>query len=228
MHPSSLTETAYPVIEDQPSPGGPVSYFQDVPITVETLRNGQLHQRFDLVAFPSDGERLAGTVDGALFPSPPVPLTGRDTDLVQPLGTGTHPEAEWILSLQKADGAIVETGGSSGVLPYMSHYAAFGLARAAQALGNSAYSAASWRWLNWYAAHMDPTGGFVNDYTGSSGAWVDSGHADSYDAYAGMFLVAMWATYQADPTPSKLAALHSKIALAMTALETYTQADGLT
>jgi len=228
MHPTSLTETDYPDIDDTPSPGGPVSYFQDVPITTETLRNGQLHQRFDVVAFPKEGERLSGTVDGALYPSPPVPLTDRDTTLVQALGTGTHPEAEWLLTLQAADGAIIEDTGSTNLYPYMAHYGALGLARAAQALGNSSYSTASWRWLNWYAAHMDATGGFVNDYTGHSGAWVDSGHADSYDAYAGMFLVALWATYQADPNNAKLAALHTKIALAMTALETYTQADGLT
>jgi hypothetical protein len=168
-----------------------------------------------------------GAIAGAGLPSPTTTVT-------------TLPEAEWLMSCVASDGALRETPGDVNVRPYMSHYGAIGLARAGEVAGNTTYVDAAWDWLTWYAAHMDSSTGYVNDYHAGSPSpavdWVDSGAADSTDAYAGMYLTALWLTYYADSgvrygqtsADDNLALLAASLPLALTAITSTQQVDGLT
>jgi hypothetical protein len=149
--------------------------------------------------------------------------------LKYPRSTNTFPEAEWLLTCVADDGTITETPGDVNVRPYMANYAAMGLARTYEFTGNPKYLIPVWDWLAWYRDHMDPTTGYINDYSGPSGARVDSGAADSTDAYAGTYLVALWLAYNADPFgDTNLIPFYDSIPLAMTAIESTQQTDGLT
>ena len=57
---------------------------------------------------------------------------------------------------------------------------------------------------------------------------MSTGGYDSTDAYAGMFLVAVDATYTAAPDAARLRALAPKVALAVRAIQSTQRADGLT
>jgi hypothetical protein len=139
------------------------------------------------------------------------------------------PEAtNYLLGCSTADGALTQTPGDNSVRPYMSQYGCIGLARAYEVTGKPEYAAAAWAWLHWYADRMDPTTGYVNDYTGTSGTWTDTGSADSTDAYAGMYLAALWTTYRATNDDAQLTSLAASIPLAYGALVSTQQDDGLT
>jgi hypothetical protein len=141
----------------------------------------------------------------------------------------TLPEAEWLLSCAAADDTIAETPGDTNVRPYMANYAAMGLTRAYEVTGNPRYIVPVWKWLAWYRDHMDPTTGYVNDYAGPEHARVDSGVADSTDAYAGTYLVTLYLAYFADPQgESRIDPFLDSIELALTAIESTQQSDGLT
>lgn len=147
----------------------------------------------------------------------------------QARSNNTIPDAEWLLGCAAADGVIAEEPGATNVFPYMSNYAAIGLTRAYEVTGNPNYIAPVWAWLGWYRDHMDPTTGYVNDYVGPSGARVDQNNKDSTDAYAGTYLVALYLAYSVDPAgDTKLIPFYDSIPLAMTAIESTQQSDGLT
>ena len=76
--------------------------------------------------------------------------------------TGT--DADWILKSQLPDGAIANYVDRQAVWPYLSNFAAMGLARATGVTGDRKYLNAAWSWLAWYQAHQDAQG-FVTDYT---------------------------------------------------------------
>ena len=118
--------------------------------------------------------------------------------------TWIRDDASWIRSAQLPDGAIEPEPGFGRILPYLANYAALGLARAAGELHDEADADAAWRWLTWYQAHQDAAG-FVTDYevTGN-GTETSTNTFDSTDAYAGTFLVAAAATWQADPDQARL------------------------
>ena len=136
-------------------------------------------------------------------------------------------DASWIRQAQLPDGAIEPVPGDNQILPYQANYAALGLARAAAELGDQADSNAAWRWLTWYQAHQDASG-FVTDYTVSGADEVSTHTYDSTDAYAGTFLVAVAATWQADPDQARLKSLAHGIAQAVAAITATQTADGLT
>lgn len=93
------------------------------------------------------------------------------------------PEADWLLTCVASDGALRETPGDVNVRPYMSHYGALGLVRAYEVSNNGGggytpYLDAAWGWFRWYAAHMDPSTGYVNDYTASAAFADDFNRGD--------------------------------------------------
>ena len=134
---------------------------------------------------------------------------------------------DWILDAQTDDGAIATHLDHAHVWPYLSNFAAMGLASATKRTGDQAYAGASWRWLRWYAAHQDERG-FVTDYRAADGGWASTGDMDSTDAYAGTFLLAVETTHAAHPDTASLRALQPAIALAVSAIEATQDDDGLT
>ncbi len=137
-------------------------------------------------------------------------------------------DADWLLQGELPDGAIAWYVDRQHISPYLANYAAIGLAEAAKQTGDSAYSAAAWSWLDWYAAHEDANG-FVTDYNvDASGVETSTGDEDSTDAYAGTFLSAVRAAYVVDPNAERLAALHGGIVGAVDAIEATQDTDGLT
>jgi hypothetical protein len=140
-------------------------------------------------------------------------------------------EANWILAAQLPNGAIASHTDRTFVNPYLGAYGALGLATATRISGDARYAAAAWRWAEWYGSAMDANG-YVTDYTVPDSPvgtqLVSTGGYDSTDAYAGMFLVAVDATYTAAPDTARLRALAPKVALAVHAIQSTQRADGLT
>ena len=140
-------------------------------------------------------------------------------------------EANWILAAQLPNGAIASHTDRTFVNPYLGAYGALGLATATRISGDARYAAAAWRWAEWYGSAMDANG-YVTDSTVADSPvgtqLVSTGGYDSTDAYAGMFLVAVDATYTAAPDTARLRALAPKVALAVHAIQSTQRADGLT
>jgi hypothetical protein len=111
--------------------------------------------------------------------------------------------------------------------PYLASFAAVGLAQATRVTGDRSYVAAAWRWLDWYAAHQDAQG-YVQDYDVVNGAAVSTGTADSTDSYAGMFLVTTRAALVVSGDVAHLARLAPSVRLAVSAIESTQDQDGLT
>ena len=135
--------------------------------------------------------------------------------------------ANWILTAQFPDGSIANYVDKRAVWPYLSNFAAMGLARATEVTKDTKYAIAAWRWLAWYAGRMD-SNGFVTDYSWNGTQLITTGSMDSTDAYAGTFLIAIRDTYHANKNNTNLASLHRGIANAVTAIERTQDADGLT
>src|SRR5579859_375874 len=163
------------------------------------------------------GLMVAGPVSAALA-SP----AGSRADV-----TWSRDDASWIRQAQLPDGAIEPVPGYGQILPYLANYAALGLARAASELGDRADADAAWHWLAWYQAHQDAAG-FVTDYEVSGGTETSTGTYDSTDAYAGTFLTAAAAAWQADPDQARLKSLARGITQAVAAIAATQTADGLT
>src|SRR4051794_13563321 len=60
-------------------------------------------------------------------------------------------EADWIVQAQRSDGAIANYVDKQAVWPYLSSFAAIGLARATAVTGDKTYATRAWKWLSWYA-----------------------------------------------------------------------------
>lgn len=139
-------------------------------------------------------------------------------------------DANWMM------GAVITSGPMAGAIasypdqqhirPYQASYAAIGLDRATQVSGDATYSNAAWNYLSWYAANMDANG-YAHDWDLTNGVWTEGGY-DSTDAYAGMFLAAVRATYEVQPDSAKLSALHTAVSQAVAAIHSTQQSDGLT
>ena len=141
--------------------------------------------------------------------------------------TAVRADADWILRAQLPDGAIARYTDQVSIGPYLSHFAAVGLAQATRVTGDRSYVAAAWRWLDWYAAHMDAQG-FVEDYDVVNGTPVANGFKDSTDSYAGMFLVAVRAAVITSGDTAHMSRLAPAIRAAVGAIEATQDADGLT
>jgi len=144
----------------------------------------------------------------------------------------TLDEAEWLMRHVDKGGAIAETPGDSNIRPYMSLYAALGLVKAYEVTHNIAYLDAAWGFAAWYRDHMRSGTGYVGDFTvtydGSGNpTYTDTMAEDSTDAYAGMYLTLLWSLHQAD-NGHDLTAYSASIPLALTAIESTQQIDGLT
>lgn len=136
-------------------------------------------------------------------------------------------EADWILTAQLPDGALATHSDRTFVNPYLGGFAATGLAAATRATGNAVYAEAAWRFVEWYAAHMD-TRGYVTDYHVTGTALVSTGDADSTDAYAGLFLLALDAARTAAPNGARLLSLAPALRRAVAAIRSTQRLDGLT
>jgi hypothetical protein len=137
-------------------------------------------------------------------------------------------EAYWIREAQLPDGAIAVVPGDTEIAPYGANYAALGLAQAASELHYPADAVAAWQWLQWYQAHQDAAGFVTNYDLTAGGTETSTGTYDSTDAYAGTFLTAAAATWQADPDQLRLNSLARGITRAVAAIEATQTADGLT
>lgn len=142
-------------------------------------------------------------------------------------GSDPRSEADWILSAQLPNGAIATHADQTFVSPYLAAYAAQGLADATRITGDPRYAAAAWREVDWHASVMDANG-YVTDYRIVNGTLVSTGSQDSTDAYAGMFLVALDATYHAAPNVTQLRAIANQVRAAVSAVRSTQRSDGLT
>jgi hypothetical protein len=136
-------------------------------------------------------------------------------------------DAEWILRAQLPDGAIANQLDQRTIWPYLSNFAAIGLARAGQITADPRYADAAWRWLSWYRAHQDASG-FVSDYRVDAGVASSTGDMDSTDAYAGTFLIAVNAAWQATGDLPRLREVEPGVVAAVAAIEATQTSDGLT
>jgi hypothetical protein len=136
-------------------------------------------------------------------------------------------EAGWILSAQLPDGSIASHADRTFVDPYLSAFGAAGLAAATRATGDPAYAQGAWRFVEWYAAHMDANG-YVTDYRVVGETISSTGDADSTDAYAGLFLLAVEAASAAAPDPARLMKLAPALRSAVAAIRSTQRVDGLT
>jgi hypothetical protein len=146
-------------------------------------------------------------------------------------GAGTtedvRSDGNWIRSAQLADGAIAHYVDRQAVWPYLSNFAALGLARATRTTGDQSYAAAAWNWLSWYQAHQDANG-YVTDYAIVGGIPLSTGAMDSTDAYAGTFLLAARDTWKVTGDKTRLASLRAGVGAAVRAIESTQDVDGLT
>ncbi|GAC1421090.1 MAG: hypothetical protein NVSMB57_14760 [Actinomycetota bacterium] len=134
-------------------------------------------------------------------------------------------EAEFILSMRTGDGVIATTPDGKKVVPYHSNIAAIGLAHAYEATHNRSYSTVAWRWLEWYRDNMLDNGTiadhiFIN-------YWQPVGLPDSTDSYAGTYLSAILATFEATGDITRLEGVHEAAMKAITAIELTKDDDGL-
>jgi len=175
---------------------------------------------------------LATTTPATTTPPPATGATGPTTRAPSSATLASiEADADWIASAQLPDGAIANypfNGTSAVIQPYLSNYGAIGLAEATSASGDMTYANDGWSSLFWYAAHMDPTTGYVTDYDYANGVETSTGSFDSTDSYAGTFLAAAWDTYAATGNTANLTKLLPAIQLAVKAIESTQQSDGLT
>jgi hypothetical protein len=136
-------------------------------------------------------------------------------------------EAEWILRAQLPDGSIASHADRSFVNPYLGAFGAIGLAAESSATGDRRYADGAWRFAEWYAARMDASG-YVTDYRVERGTLLSTGDADSTDAYAGLFLLAVDAANTAAPDRARLDALWPALHSAVRAIRSTQRVDGLT
>jgi hypothetical protein len=110
--------------------------------------------------------------------------------------------------------------------PYLASSAAVGLAQATRVTGDS-YVAAAWRWLDWYAAHQGRSAVRAG-LRRRQRRCRQQGTADSTDSYAGMFLVTTRAALVVSGDVAHLARLAPSVRLAVSAIESTQDQDGLT
>lgn len=142
-------------------------------------------------------------------------------------------DADWIMtaviddgSMNGAIGMYPDSNGLTHIRPYQANLACLGLARASAVTGDRRYVNAAWNYLNWYAGHMD-TLGYVHDWDLVHGVWTQGGY-DSTDSYAATFLLAVRAAYRVSDDATKLKNISWGIQVAVNAIYTTQQSDGMT
>lgn len=174
----------------------------------------------------TDGADAATPSAGAAVTVPKSAVVQSPTYSVDTVNA-VRSEADWIATAQMPDGAIAHYTDRVKIWPYLSNYAAVGLARATEVTGNGTYAKDAWRWLAWYQGREASTG-FVTDYNIVGGVPVSTGDMDSTDAYAGTYLLAVWSAFHADHNKAQLSALRPGINGAVRAIAATTDTDGLT
>jgi hypothetical protein len=153
-----------------------------------------------------------------------LPVGGRAYALVV---DDIRSDADWILASRFSDGAIANYIDRQAVWPYLSNFAAMGLARATEVTKDTRYVSAAWVWADWYKAHMDQQG-FVTDYVVRDGKLISTGFMDSTDSYAATFLMALRDTYRANKNLVRLRGFKTAVVAAIGAIEATQTSDGLT
>jgi hypothetical protein len=135
-------------------------------------------------------------------------------------------EAEYIMSMRDGQGIITTVPGRTKVVPYQANFGVMGLARAYALTGDSRYAAASWKWLQWYEAHM-LADGTMPDWIYQAGEWVPTGSPDSTDSYAGTFISAVLEVFKATHDLQRIEGLVDAVFKAIGAIELTEDDDGL-
>jgi len=164
-----------------------------------------------------------------------VPPTVHPPTVAEPAATPTPPPGlADILSAFEPGGAIAEYGtaarapGPVPVEPYFANYADAGLAAWLAVHPDPPVAADGWAWLAWYAHHMQRPSGYIDDYTAVGSDDTPTGSYDSTDAYAGTFLVAVNAMDYATGNLTEALRFRWPARLAMRAIASTMQPDGLT
>lgn len=146
--------------------------------------------------------------------------------LAAPAASASAPDdVSFILATVRADGAIATNPDKRLVWPYLSNFAAMGLARVAGTDRRAAE--AGWRWAEWYQAHQD-VNGFVTDYVEAPSGLRSTGRFDSTDAYAGTYLMAVSDLVDATGDLTRLAGVGTGVRNAVSAIQATQDTDGLT
>jgi len=140
--------------------------------------------------------------------------------------------ADGIMACRLGDGAILFVPASehpAKLVPYFSHFGAYGLLRAYAATGHREYLAAADAWIDWYGDHQG-LDGTVTDYALTpEGTLTSTGEMDSTDAYAAMFLWLVAERWRITQEPSDwLRKRERSCVLALSAVLLTLQDDGLT
>ena len=143
------------------------------------------------------------------------------------LATDVAADANWIMSARLADGAIANYVDRQSVWPYLSNFAAMGLARATAVTKDPSYAAAAWQWLTWYQSHENSQG-FVTDYRAVNNVVTSTNDMDSDRRLLGTFLLAVREAYKVTGDVMRLKQLAPGIAGAVRAIEATQDADGPT
>lgn len=143
--------------------------------------------------------------------------------------------AQSILNRQLPDGAIEmhprlhpwKEGDEIWICPYFAHYAAQGLLYAHALQPDPAYLDAVFRWIQWYALHMQQDG-TVYDYKGAYPHYASTGHYDSSDSYAACFLILVNQYLKQSADSNLLNWVYPYVQKAVGALELTLEPDWLT
>ncbi len=113
------------------------------------------------------------------------------------------------------------------LVPYFANQGAIGLCLAYGETGDARYLTAAYRWLDWYAAHLNADG-TVFDYTRTGGVLTSDGTYDSTDSYGATFASAVRTCHRASGDDSSARARMPAVSRAVSAILLTYQPDGLT
>lgn len=143
---------------------------------------------------------------------------------------GNEAVARAILAQQTSDGAITMAKVGSAdldVITYFGCFAADGLVDLYRVSRDGTLLVAARKWVDWYAAHQNPDG-TIYDYKGRSGAWRSTGHFDSTDSYAAVYLSLLDRIQRTVPNEQWLRRRYASVQRAVAGIELTLQPCGLT
>jgi hypothetical protein len=135
-------------------------------------------------------------------------------------------ELDYLRDAQLPSGAFRIRPNSNEVIPYWGNYATIGLGALAQRVPEAATM--GWKSLTWYAAHQNPTTGYVDDYVVQGSRETSTGTYDSTDSYAATFLTAVESMYNGTTCRTCVEKLLPALTLSIKAIESTQDSDGLT
>jgi hypothetical protein len=138
--------------------------------------------------------------------------------------------AEHLLAQQTPDGAITmgKIGeGQCWVVSYFGCFGAQGLLAAYTARRDRRFVDGALNWVQWYEAHQNADG-TIFDYKGRPGDWQSTGHFDSTDSYAAVYLDLLKDVFRATGDRTWLLKRSASISRAMKGIRLTMQPCGLT